>query len=90
MLRALEPLLAIEPRAGVDEPGFWPWPDLYADALVSVGKLDEAEELLDPARGAGGGARARGHDRPAGAGCAGGWRRPAGSCRTPRRPSSAR
>jgi ATP/maltotriose-dependent transcriptional regulator MalT len=46
VLRALEPLLAIEPRAGVDEPGFWPWPDLYAEALISAGRLDEAEEVL--------------------------------------------
>ncbi len=48
VLRALEPVLAIEPRAGVDEPGFWPWPDLYAEALISAGRLDEAEALLVP------------------------------------------
>ena len=47
VLRALEPVLAIEERAGVDEPGFWPWPDPYADALVSAGRLDEAAALLD-------------------------------------------
>jgi DNA-binding CsgD family transcriptional regulator len=48
VLRALEPVLAIEPRAAVDEPGFWPWPDLYAEALISAGRLDEAEALLVP------------------------------------------
>ena len=35
-------------RAGVDEPGFWPWQDLYADALVSAGRLGEAEVFLVP------------------------------------------
>ena len=48
VLHAMEPVLAIQPRAGVDEPGFWPWPDVFAEALISVGKLDEAEELLAP------------------------------------------
>ena len=48
VLHAMEPVLAIEPRAGVDEPGFWPWPDVFAEALISVGRLDEAEELLAP------------------------------------------
>ena len=32
----------------MDEPGFWPWQDLYADALVSAGRLDEAEAFLAP------------------------------------------
>lgn len=48
VLRALEPLLAIKPRDGVDEPGFWPWQHLYGDALVSSGRLDEAAEFLAP------------------------------------------
>ena len=48
VLRALEPVLALESRAGVDEPGFWPWQDLYADALISAGRLAEADELLGP------------------------------------------
>ena len=46
VLRALEPIRRMEPREGVDEPGFWPWPDLYADALVDLGRLDEAAALL--------------------------------------------
>ena len=48
VLHAMEPVLAIEPRAGVDEPGFWPWPDVFAEALISAGRLDEAEALLAP------------------------------------------
>jgi DNA-binding CsgD family transcriptional regulator len=48
VLRALEPLTVIEPRDAIDEPGFWPWRDLYGDALVSAGQLDEAEGFLGP------------------------------------------
>jgi DNA-binding CsgD family transcriptional regulator/tetratricopeptide (TPR) repeat protein len=48
VLRALEPVMAIEPRDGLDEPGFWPWQDLYADALVSTGRLKDAAEFLTP------------------------------------------
>ncbi len=46
VLRALEPVRRFQPREGVDEPGFWPWPDEYGDALVSAGRLDEAEAFL--------------------------------------------
>jgi DNA-binding CsgD family transcriptional regulator len=46
VLRALEPIRRIRPREGVDEPGFWPWPGEYGDALVSTGRLDEAEAFL--------------------------------------------
>lgn len=48
VLRALEPLVAIEPRKGIDEPGFWPWQALYADALVATGQLEEAALFLGP------------------------------------------
>jgi DNA-binding CsgD family transcriptional regulator len=48
VLRALEPVVAIGPRDGLDEPGFWPWQDLYADALVSTGRLEEAAKFLMP------------------------------------------
>jgi DNA-binding CsgD family transcriptional regulator len=48
VLRALEPVVAITPREGVDEPGFWPWQDLYADALVSTGQLESADRFLTP------------------------------------------
>ena len=48
VLRALEPVLLITPRDGVDEPGFWPWQGLYGDALVNAGRLTEADEFLRP------------------------------------------
>jgi len=48
VLRAFEPVLAIRPREGIDEPGFWPWQDLYGDALVSAGRLEQAEAFLAP------------------------------------------
>lgn len=48
VLRALAPVAAIEPRADVDEPGCWPWPDLYADALISVGRKAEVDAFLTP------------------------------------------
>ena len=37
VVAALEPLLAIDPRDVVDEPGFLPWQALYAGALVALG-----------------------------------------------------
>jgi DNA-binding CsgD family transcriptional regulator len=48
VLRVLEPLTAIQPREAVDEPGFWPWRDLYGDALINAGLLDEAHTFLVP------------------------------------------
>ena len=47
-MRALGQVVGLSERAGVDEPGFWPWQDLYADALVSAGRLGEAEAFLVP------------------------------------------
>ena len=46
VLRALAPVPEIEPSAAVDEPGFWPWQHLYANALVSTGRLVDAERFL--------------------------------------------
>jgi DNA-binding CsgD family transcriptional regulator len=46
--RVLQPLLGIQPRSAVDEPGFWPWQDLYAHALIDLERLDEAEAFLSP------------------------------------------
>ncbi len=46
VIHALEPVMLIIPREGVGEPGFWPWQDLYGDALVSTGRLTEADEFL--------------------------------------------
>ena len=46
VLEALEPMLAIAPREAVAEPGVWPWQDLYADALVACGRLEDAGAFL--------------------------------------------
>jgi DNA-binding CsgD family transcriptional regulator len=43
---ALEPVRAFPIRDAVDEPGFWPWQDLYAEGLVGLGRAEEADELL--------------------------------------------
>ena len=48
VLAALEPVRHFPFRDGVDEPGFWAWPDLYAEALVGVGRAAEADVLLGP------------------------------------------
>ena len=40
--------MGLAERDGVDEPGFWLWQDVYADALVSAGRLAEAEVFLAP------------------------------------------
>lgn len=46
--RHLAPLVLRTPRGGLDEPGFWPWHDLYANALVVTNRLDEADAFLRP------------------------------------------
>jgi ATP/maltotriose-dependent transcriptional regulator MalT len=44
---ALAPMLRMPRREGVDEPGAqWPWQELYADALVRLDRLDEADSVL--------------------------------------------
>ncbi|MBV9922577.1 MAG: AAA family ATPase [Pseudonocardia sp.] len=48
VVRVLEPLLAISPRDALDEPGFWPFHDLYAEALVGVGRSADADRFLVP------------------------------------------
>ncbi|MFJ7218844.1 LuxR C-terminal-related transcriptional regulator [Amycolatopsis sp. NPDC098790] len=48
VLRALYPLTRPAPGAGTDEPGHWPWADMYAHALVLLGRLDEADAFLLP------------------------------------------
>jgi DNA-binding CsgD family transcriptional regulator len=48
VLAALEPVRRFPFRDGVDEPGFWAWPDLYAEALAAVGRAAEADALLVP------------------------------------------
>lgn len=46
VLRVLSPLTEAWALADVAEPGFWPWPDVYANALVQEGRLTEAETFL--------------------------------------------
>jgi DNA-binding CsgD family transcriptional regulator len=46
VIAALEPVTRFEYSDAVDEPGFWAWQDLYADALVATGRADEADRLL--------------------------------------------
>lgn len=46
VLEALSPVVQLPGRASIDEPGFWPRPDLYAHALVVGGALDEADTFL--------------------------------------------
>lgn len=46
IVRAFEPLVRLDRHAGIDEPGFWPWHDTYATALIAVGELDAADAFL--------------------------------------------
>jgi DNA-binding CsgD family transcriptional regulator len=46
VLRALTPLTQPWATGDVEEPGFWPWPDVYANALVIKGRYAEAEAFL--------------------------------------------
>jgi DNA-binding CsgD family transcriptional regulator len=48
LVAALEPVRSFPVRDAVDEPGFWVWQDLYAEGLVGVGRVDEADALLRP------------------------------------------
>ena len=48
VVRHLAPLAGRTPRGGLDEPGFWPWHDVYANALVMTDRLAEAEAFLAP------------------------------------------
>ncbi|MEU6263640.1 helix-turn-helix transcriptional regulator [Saccharopolyspora shandongensis] len=48
VLRALYPLTRPAPSSSADEPGHWPWHDMYAHALVLLGRLDEADDFLAP------------------------------------------
>jgi ATP/maltotriose-dependent transcriptional regulator MalT len=55
---AAQPVVNLSRRLDIDQPGFWPWQDLYAHALVLMGRLDEAEELIGGAESR---AQAQGH-----------------------------
>ncbi len=58
VVRHLTPLVTRRPRGGLDEPGFWPWHDLYANALVLTDRLADADAFLAPLEGL---VRTRGH-----------------------------
>ncbi|WOP17266.1 helix-turn-helix transcriptional regulator [Raineyella sp. LH-20] len=47
-LHAMEPIATADRPASVDEPGFWPWHDMWASALSLTGRLDEADRFLRP------------------------------------------
>jgi len=46
VIHALEPLLPLADLDGIREPGILDWPILYAAALVSLGRLRDAEAVL--------------------------------------------
>ncbi|MDA0172944.1 LuxR C-terminal-related transcriptional regulator, partial [Solirubrobacter taibaiensis] len=43
---ALAPVAALTPNGAIDEPGFWPWQHLYADALIALGDREDADHFL--------------------------------------------
>ncbi|MHA3834648.1 LuxR C-terminal-related transcriptional regulator [Terrabacter sp. AAH1] len=46
VVRALTPLTEPWARGWVEAPGFWPWADVHANALVLVGRADDADAFL--------------------------------------------
>lgn len=46
VIRALSPLLDPPADSTIDVPGFWPWHDIYANALIGDGQLEAAAEFL--------------------------------------------
>ena len=42
-------LAAIQERTDISQPGFWPWEDLYARALLATGEHEKAEAVLETA-----------------------------------------
>jgi DNA-binding CsgD family transcriptional regulator len=46
VLTALAPLLGTDTRDAVEEPGVWPWQHVFVDALVGLGRLEEADREL--------------------------------------------
>jgi DNA-binding CsgD family transcriptional regulator len=43
---AVAPILSLTHRDDINEPGILPWRELYADALIVSGRVDEAEAML--------------------------------------------
>ncbi|MFD9668582.1 LuxR C-terminal-related transcriptional regulator [Rhodococcus sp. NPDC059968] len=48
VLRHLQALEQVDQRHALNEPGFWPWVDMYANALIMTGRVDEADAFLQP------------------------------------------
>ena len=48
LVGVVEPLLQQSGVHMLDEPAVHPWPEVYAEALVAVGRLDDAEAVLAP------------------------------------------
>jgi ATP/maltotriose-dependent transcriptional regulator MalT len=48
VVATLDPLRSLRDAAGAHEPGLWPWPDLYAEALVGAGRAADADAFLVP------------------------------------------
>jgi len=48
VLAALAPVRDLIYQDAIEEPGFWPWVDMYAEALVALGDVAEADALLVP------------------------------------------
>jgi DNA-binding CsgD family transcriptional regulator len=48
VVAAVQPLVAQPQRGLLDGPGVYRWRELYVDALVTLGYLDEAEAVLGP------------------------------------------
>jgi hypothetical protein len=46
--RCMEQLIRMTPGTSLTEPGYWPWPDVLANALVVDGRLAEADTFLRP------------------------------------------
>lgn len=46
--RTLEPLSRAAAGTSLAEPGYWPWPDVLANAMVLDGRLAEADAFLRP------------------------------------------
>ena len=47
VVRAMDPIRKMSPGTSLDQPGFWPWADVLANALILEGKLDEAGAFLE-------------------------------------------
>ncbi|MBY0287870.1 MAG: LuxR family transcriptional regulator [Mycobacteriaceae bacterium] len=46
--RTVTPLIRMASGTSLQEPGYWPWPDLFANALVLDGQLEAADTFLGP------------------------------------------